>query len=62
MKKAFNTPGPQPGYQQQQSGNAPVNFTPSRGRSAPEAGRRARDEVRRIVRANGGKPYDGDGR
>lgn len=60
MKKALTTPGPQPGYQQQESGNSrEPGLNPRAGESQAEAGRRTREATRATVRRNGGKPLDG---
>ncbi len=58
-QKSLRTPGPQPGYQQQQAGNtASPGLQPRAGESQSQAGRRTREAVRATVERNGGKPAD----
>jgi hypothetical protein len=49
---------PMPGYQAQRTGNDKPDFTPAKGDGQAAAGSRVRDEVRAVVRRNGGKPAD----
>jgi hypothetical protein len=49
---------PMPGYKPQRTGNDKPEFASKKGEGQVAAGARLRDEVRSVVKRNGGRPAD----